>query len=392
MPVNFQEVQKQVRKMGEQAPQREKTLQEQRQRARRLLKANSQEIIYLRRLVEHALARNSSLRCAVPVSELLMASFDPLSTPPAHVLFAADGSQINPDRQAAVEFAVVNVGVIRMNPHQPQAPREIIQTHLLYGDKVDLPQGMLTEEQVMWMRDLRERRALVELASLEPPPVLTLTDGPLELFRETMDQRNQMELQEYIAELAQLASMQVLTAGYVDKPRANLVVRLLELLEVKEDELGVVGQRRPLHGVNDADLFFDLLQPNQRSAVFALQSSASRSFSGPVALHFFYLNVGREDHPALARVEIPAWVAESQEELALLHTALVEQCAQLGSRPYPYALHRAHEIAVVGPEEKQHLEAMIALELRSRGMAVGNVSNKQAAKDISGKRGRFEIR
>ena len=64
------------------------------------------------------------------------------------------------------------------------------------------------------------------------------------------------------------------------------------------------------------------------------------------------------------RVEIPKWVADDKEKLDLLHGVLVEQCRMMGSKPYPYLLHRAHETAVVKNEEKQQIENMLAMELR----------------------------
>jgi len=64
-----------------------------------------------------------------------------------------------------------------------------------------------------------------------------------------------------------------------------------------------------------------------------------------------------------------------------LHAVLVHQCRMMGSRPYPYLLHRAHEAAVVSLQEKEQVTQMIALELRKRGVIVGEQSYKQAAKD-----------
>ena len=102
-------------------------------------------------------------------------------------------------------------------------------------------------------------------------------------------------------------------------------------------------------------------------------------------LHFFYLNVGKIQHPYLARVEIPAWVAGSEAMLSQLHATLVSQCRIMGSRPYPYLLHRAHEAAVVSQEEKEQITQMIVLELRRRGASVGERSQKQSAKELAGR-------
>jgi hypothetical protein len=83
------------------------------------------------------------------------------------------------------------------------------------------------------------------------------------------------------------------------------------------------------------------------------------------------------------RVEIPAWVSEDVTKVDLLHSALLEQCAIMGARPYPYLLHRSHEAAVVTLQEKQQIEQMLAITLHKAGGEVGEPSGKQASKDSS---------
>lgn len=137
-----------------------------------------------------------------------------------------------------------------------------------------------------------------------------------------------------------------------------------------------------MQGLTDRDIYLELLDPGERSAVFAIHSPSAALYRDEIALHFFYLNVGRA---GLARVEIPAWVAVSQQKLDALHAALIEQCRIMGPRPYPYLLHRAHEVAVVSIQEKEQVTQWIAQELRQRGVPVGERSYKQSAKDLPGK-------
>ena len=85
------------------------------------------------------------------------------------------------------------------------------------------------------------------------------------------------------------------------------------------------------------------------------------------------------------RVEIPRWVADDPEKLNLLHAALVEQCRIMGSKPYPYLLHRAHEVAVVTREEKFQVEQMLMQELRRQDEETDDGSYKQSAKDLQGR-------
>jgi hypothetical protein len=57
----------------------------------------------------------------------------------------------------------------------------------------------------------------------------------------------------------------------------------------------------------------------------------------------------------------------------------------MGARPYPYILHRAHEVAVVSLDEKQRLMEMILLELRRQGVGVAGETHKQGLKNLAGK-------
>lgn len=391
MPVNYQQFQQQLREKGKQAKNQEKERRERLEQAQALLDERSGDLETLRELVAEAARSDRGLRCASPLSEPL--TFHAGADPPAQnpVLLAADGSQVNPSRHDAVEFGLINIGLIRMAPGQPQAPLETVFSTLLLFDDLRSPDGPSTEDLVALRRDLSERTRLVEAAQSEPQPVIALTDGPLELYGEPKDDaRYQETFNRYLDALEQTASMNVVAAGYVDKPRADLVVRLLELSLSSPENLRKDGRSRPLFGVTDNQLFEDRLQPGERSAVFAIQSTSAEKFrqrSAGLALHFFYLNVGREGHPWLARVEIPAWVSRQAEMVDLLQHALLQQCAQLGGRPYPYALHRSHEIAVISFQEKEQLAALIEAELRRQGVIIGQKSYKQATKDLEGRKG-----
>jgi hypothetical protein len=118
-----------------------------------------------------------------------------------------------------------------------------------------------------------------------------------------------------------------------------------------------------------------------------MQSRSARVYRqrrAELALHFFYINVGREGHPWLARVDLPAWVATSPAMLDQTQAVLAAQCRILGTRPYPYLLHRAHETARVTLDEKTELELMIQNELRRHGVQVEG-SHKQGLKELPGK-------
>jgi hypothetical protein len=246
---------------------------------------------------------------------------------------------------------------------------------------------MVSEESIEPHRDIAERRKLLELAPNYPAPVLALTDGPVELWGAKNggedDYRKNLEIHKSV--LSQLQAKNVTVAGYVDKPGADLVVRTLEIAQFSDpEEYKNIRKLHPLRGVTDRWLY-DFLPAGHRSAVLGLQSSSRLHYTGDLSIHFFYLNVGEEKHSWLVRVEFPRWVAEDACKLNLLHFALLQQCRMMGARPYPYILHRAHEIAVVKLEEKKQVEQMLKIELRRTGGEVETESNKQSAKDLPGR-------
>ena len=387
MSLDFQQVLEQVRQMGQNARQHAQRLQELRQHANDLLQHNARELARLRLKVENARKHDPSLRCALPLDDPSAEPLDghyPLPPLPAQAtLIAADGSQINPDRHAAVNYCLVNVGAIRMRQGSSEPPRPFTQCRLLYDEQLYTATGTLTDESVALMRDLSERRYLVELAEDAAPPVVTFTDGPMELWGakgEGGEGGFRKHLQEYLEALTRLRDLGVTTAGYVDKPGADLVVRLLEIAATNEEDLGNIRKQRPLRGVTDTDLYRERLAAGERSAVFAIQSRSLEDYRGDLALRFFYLNVGLSDDPWLARVEIPAWVAADAAKLNNLQSVLINQCRIMGGRPYPYLLHRAHETAVVTLSEKEQLTLMIKNELQRNNVRPGRESHKQALK------------
>ncbi|HZW03861.1 MAG TPA: DNA double-strand break repair nuclease NurA [Anaerolineaceae bacterium] len=393
MPVNYQEIQRQIKEMGQQAPRVQQELQDRIRIGQELLAHHANDLDGLRLLVQQTAEKVKHLRCAEPANEALDFTFGPPPASPAPpVLLAADGSQVNPSRHARIEFGLINVGVFRICPGQGLIPEEKVVSKLLYQEDLDSEQERLTEELLALQRDSRERQLLAELASQESQDVVTLTDGPLELYSVNRDDRRfGQELEKYLDVLSKLASMNVATAGYVDKPASDLVVRLLELALLR-NRPEAAGREHPLRGLTDAVLFRKLLQPGQRTAIFKIRSSTAEKFTGrldgKLGLHFFYLNVGRERQPSLARVEIPAWVVIQPHLVNLLHGVLLQQCACMGNRPYPYALHRAHEIALVTFSERQQLEDLIIAELDRQRLPVADPSNKQYAKDLSPRRSR----
>ena len=391
MPINYQEIYSQIKEIGKGAKEIRKKKEEAQASARDLLTAYNNELDLLRSKVDSAKQADSNIRCAYPLNESLASSYPPPVSVVQATLIAADGSQINPDRHAAIQFCVVNVGAIQMKLNSGETPDIFTDTELLYGDDL-LPNGFpLSDGMVALKRDLAERTKLDKLSKGIQGSVVTFTDGPIELWGAKGEDAGTYEeiVQKYLGVLSRLQGRDVITAGYVDKPSADLVVRLLEIASADNEQIQKLKEFHPLRSVSDRWLYGEqknpLLPPGHRSAVFGIQSNSEKKYTGVLSLHFFYLNVGTEGHPWPVRVEIPKWVADDKAKLDLLHGVLVEQCRMMGSKPYPYLLHRAHETAVVKMEEKQQIEQMLAMELRNHDEEMDDGSYKQSAKDLKGR-------
>ena len=386
MPINFQEVYARIQEIGQGARERKASLDERRALARNLLAAYSSELEALRRKVDSARQADQNVRCAVPLAEEIASTHPPAGEAVDATILAADGSQILPDRHAAIQYYVINVGAIAMQVGSGQTPEVFTDTQLHTLDEFE--DTYFSDSQVALQRDVAERKKLLEISENRSGDVIALTEGQLELWG-AVDSDNardfEKSLQDYLEALKALEKRGVTTAGYVDKPGANWVTKMLELVTIGDAELKNHRRIRPLQGVTDLWLFGQILAKHERSAVFALQSRSAEKYSGSISIHFFYLNVGDEKHPKIARVDVPLWVAQDADALNSLHAALLEQSKLMSHAPFPYILHRAHEIAVVTHQEKEQIDQLLALSIRNNGGEVGEISGKQSAKNLQGR-------
>lgn len=387
MAVDFQQVYEKIKEIGAGARERKKTLDERRARARDLLAHYANELDILRTKVDEAKAIDPNIRCALPLNESLASSFPPPDSVLDATIIAADGSQIFPDRHNQVQYYVINVGAIAMQTGSGKAPEIFTDTRLYFLSEFD--NTYFSESQIALQRDVAERKKLLELSKKFSGSIVALTEGQLELWGATDNESRkdfEKSLQDYLDVLEGLKQKRVLTSGYVDKPGANWTVRLLEIASFSEDEQKNLKKHHPLLGVTDRWLFSKILPSQARSAVFALQSKSAETYIGSLALHFFYLNVGDKRKPTIVRVDIPSWVAKDNQILDTLHKVLIDQSRILGHKPFPYLLHRAHEIAVVSHQEKYQIDQMLVAEIRNSSGELDEVSGKQSAKNLSGKK------
>jgi hypothetical protein len=294
-------------------------------------------------------------------------------------LIAADGSQIHLDQHAATLYYLINVGAIALRTGSGQTPRVLTrpELHYVYDELHDEIGNLIPPSIVDARRDQAELSLLADLAQDAQPPVVALRDGPILLwgYLETTpgaQRRQQENIEAYMQTLSRLRTCGAAVAGYVDRSMRSdvskmLVLSRLEMDQIKRETLSPAND--PLSGLLDEHIFAKLLGPGQRSARLIIQSHVNKTYAQyEHEVWFFYVNLSRQaNRPALARVEVPAWVARDEAALDRLHAVLVQQAQILQGAPYPYALARADELAVVGAEEKEHLEALMAHEMAQYG-------------------------
>jgi hypothetical protein len=294
--------------------------------------------------------------------------------PPDFSVVATDGSNIDVDRHKSTRCYLINIGsVVLSYGSKPEAILDSSPT-LYFGDEdlVIAPAGAQGREQpvegplLAIKRAVDECRQLARLAAELPKdaPALALLDGSLILWGLAGQ-----TYPEFVAEalldkgfLRHLEEMRKLNkerrlalASYISFPRSTDVVNDLRVALcphdiIDTDRLCKECQTRDCYqvdGVQDRELFFKLLAPGERSALFTSQSKIVQNHYGGNWVYFFYVRVDDE----IARVELPQWAARDNNLLELTHALVLDQCRR--GQGYPVALSEAHEQAVVTVTDKE---------------------------------------
>ena len=286
--------------------------------------------------------------------------------PADFTVLATDGSHIDVDRHRSTRCYLINIGSVTLKyGDKPDAVLDSVP-HLYAEDEelVIKPAAATGREQMVEgtvlgiKRAVEECRHLSALAAEQPPGslCLALLDGTLILwgleaypdfvaaalldegflpcFEEIRKQNNDKK---------------VALASYISFPRSTDVVNVLRLA-ICPHEVADCDRFCPPHkerdcegvaGVTDRELFMDVLEPGERSALYISPSKITKERYGEHRIYFFYIRLEDE----VARVETPRWVAENPDLLGLAHALVLDQCRR--GQGYPAALAEAHEQAVV---------------------------------------------
>jgi hypothetical protein len=126
--------------------------------------------------------------------------------------------------------------------------------------------------------------------------------------------------------------------------------------------------------LRDGAIWKPLLAPGQRSPLWQSNQRILDCYEPAQRVYFCYVNVGTE----IARVEVPAWVAEDR---ALFDRSLSILLAQVDKGyGYPVALAEAHNQAVIRGGDRARFFALIEQQLIRAGMQDVGASYKEVRK------------
>lgn len=367
-----------VRTMGEELAARERQFANQVELARRWLAQYADQGERLRHPAR-------AIRAAVPTDEPLDAVHPLPAIPERFTVIAADGSQIQPDRHGAALYHLLNVGSLVYRHGSGEAPEARSEATLGYTEHALYENGRLVEGNLLDVRrDLAEITRLADLCVGEPsdPPgpgerrfagcrTIALVDGTLVLWvleERSSEEWKRTKVMAYLDQLHRIRESGAAVAAFVSRPRRAEVTRLLHLASLEGDANRASQEPNPLEHLPDRAVF-EALPPGARSALFASPAPINHTYYHPAGhnVHFCYLNLAGEGHdPVIARVEVPAWVVEDPDRLALIHGAIVAQARITGD--YPYTLARADELAYISGRERETLEEMVITALLRAGV------------------------
>ena len=328
--------------------------------------------------------------------EGLLGSLSPGAAPDDWIALSVDGSHIDVDRHLPLRCHLINLGgCVITYGREPSC--DLFSEPTLAVDDADLylrPDGESLDETLISgsllgaLRTVREVERLADaVEGLDVGvPVLALLDGTLAFWdvqrgnypEYVVDHLINQRLRPALGRLraASRARQPVAVAAYTSRPQTAEVSGAVRVTLCGSDDAECTrrcsARRSDLMqcdtaaGFDDRELFEALLEPRRRSPRYQSGRIASR-FAVGLTLgeewsHFYYLHSGTE----IGRVEVPDWVADDPELLALSHAMLAKQC-ELGLG-YPVAISEAHEQAVVTGRDREEFRKLALMLLEQNGM------------------------
>jgi hypothetical protein len=316
-------------------------------------------------------AQAASTPWSIPLwQEALDKSYPVAQNIPNYCVLSVDGSQIYPDKHQGTSCYLINIGLVELMYAQDTSRVQFLTephffaandtTDLFQSGGIDLVNCRRQEFEFLagyeWCKDLKSRHGDM--------PIAMLFDGSL-IFWHLESKEPEIKhqfLTSYLVFLQQFYDLGIPIAGYVSLPKSKDILNLVRL-ELCNFNVSNSDVYKPVDMLVDTCVASFFLEPYTRSILFQSTSPITKLYPDHLRPYFFYLHVGNE----IARVEIPAWIAQDVTLVDQLSSIMLDQTIK--GRGYPVALAEAHEQAVVkGPDREffYHLIQKMGIEQRRK--------------------------
>lgn len=327
----------------------------------------------------HAI-RACEIPLALPLWEGELGASIPIAHPMGpYTILGIDGSQIYPDKHQGSTCFLINIGSMCVSYGQPGNGVWLESMPYVFVAN-DEDEWSVTPDIVNCRREEFEFEAGVAISNeimaekLKDVPYLFVSDGSLIFWHlEAKDAPvRDYFLPRYCALLHELYEQKTLCAGYISLPKNKELVNLIRV-SLAEFDTNRCMQSMALKHVVDTTIARMFLEPYSRSTIFKTGAPVAKHYPDHLVPYFFYLHAGDE----VARVEIPAWIAQDEDAVTLVARMLLDQTIK--GRGYPVVLAEAHEQAVVkGPDRDFFYQLITKLSIeRKQQMLVSQKSIKK---------------
>lgn len=324
--------------------------------------------------------------------------------PKVHTILATDGSQIAPSHHEIAYCYLINIGRVVLHYGESRHPLLDSIPEVFYRPEdlyVSRQWGIRTEEWMGHRRTAAEAKALAELvtacAALKPEktemPMLAMVDGSLIywVLESLPSEARDIILSIIFDAWEEMRVAKVPLVGYLSASRSSESLSFLRLqacpypepdcythCPIAPDTVNrAYNDKTPCQifdPLRDTTFWASVLQPGQRSPLWQSRSRILELYDEQNAVYFCYLHVG----PEIARIDMPAWVAEDEE---MRESALSLVLAQVNKGyGYPVALAEAHNQAVVRGGDRARFFAMLEQQMVKAGLKNVGTSYKETRK------------
>lgn len=303
----------------------------------------------------------------------------PLCDPLEYEIIGIDGSQIYPDRHYALSCFLINIGSTHVKYVKSGASMIMFDSIPHVFSHITFDNGCydVSRTVVNCVRQELEFTYALALQRKTNSQAICFMDGSL-IFWHLLSQPDYIKdrfLQLYIDLLHGFHAQNMPIIGYISMPKSKDLISLLRFA-IDEKILTDIGniEEKQWEKLVDATIMRVLLPKYHRTTLFHYYGVLKKTYPTMSCPYFFYINTGSE----IARIELPAWVAQNASLVEHLAAVLIDQCIK--GNGYPVVLAESHEQAVVKGVDRDWFYQMLTTMLTQSGMNTSSISCKSEKK------------